>query len=186
MINNVITYDIMQKFINNQYEFAITRDSILTSLNNRIDSINSTLIFFIIFIIFMIVIYIIKKRKNLITTIIVFFLVCLFTNGIYKLVCEKNNIKYSIKNNCWSIENDLVIDKFIKKHITPGNFDISYWLKLNQYGKMQISPFMYENLEKNDNVYVVCVQDKSEKKYPITGNVWPFKETLFIESLPLP
>ena len=41
-----------------------------------------------------------------------------------------------------------------------------------------------EMAEKYDNVYVICVQDEIEKKYPIS--VWPAEKTLFIEDLPLP
>lgn len=185
-LNNILTEEVISNVLNDTYKFVGTRDSILNSLSDRLDSVNSNIIFFMIFIFFSLIIffYFVKKQKDIIRIISSICLVCLFVFFTYKNIREKNAIEYSIENNCWSIESDCVIDKYIKNSIVRGETSISYCLKLDYYGEMRISLLMYENIEKYDNVYVICVQDEIEKKYPIS--VWPAEKTLFIEDLPLP
>ena len=180
-LNNVLTDDIISNFANGTYRYVVTQESILNSLNDRLDSFNSFIIFLImlIFLSLIMFFYFIIKQKHLIKIIVAFLLACLLGLFTYQEVCEKNAIEYSIANNCWSIERDLVIGKFIEGY-DSGNL---YCLQLKYYGKIAIFPSWHENSEKDDDVYVVCVQDKSGKKYPVSA--WPFKETLFIESLPL-
>ena len=40
VINNILTDDIISNIANGIYKFVVTRDSILTSLNSRVDSLN--------------------------------------------------------------------------------------------------------------------------------------------------
>lgn len=187
-LNNALTDDIISNIVNDKYKFIVTRDSILSSLNDRLDSFNSSIIFYIICIIFILFLTwcAIKQQKHLIRFISAFLIACVLGVNIYGCIRKKNIIEYSIEHNCWSIEKDIVIDRYKKNSISLFSlesyfFDILYCLKLNRYGEITVTIYNYQNLQKNDIVYVVCVQDKSGKKYPVSA--WPFKETLFIESL---
>lgn len=182
-LNSSLTDEIISNIINGTYEYILTRDNILTLLNSRVDSLKFSITVSIIFLFFSIIIYYIIKQKRIIKIIVAIFCVFLFGVPGFKSVREKNAIEYSIENNCWSIETDLVIDKYIKQ-----NFDhtISYCLELKHYKEVEISILMYENIEKNDEVFVVCVQDKSGEKSPVKDKVWPLEKTLIIESLSLP
>ena len=178
-LNSSLTDEIISNIINGTYEYIVTRDNILTSLNSRVDSLKSSITVSIIFLFFSIIIYYIIKQKRIIKIIVAIFCVFIFGVPGFKSVREKNAIEYSIANNCWSIETDLVIDKYMKNAS-------SYYLELSRYKEMEINSFMYEAIEKNDEVFVICVQDKSGKKFPIRNEVWPLKKTLIMESLPLP
>ena len=182
MFDNVITYDEMQNLINNKYELLITKDSIISILNESINDNNLGIIISIICILLaiFIVLFIAKERSrtiNLITLIIVF----TFLSGyIYSLNREKNNIKYSLENECWSIETDVVIKKISNKRRKSRR---KYYIRTKQYGKIKTSYFMYGKIEKNKDVYILCVQDKNGRKYPINHEVWPADKTLLVESM---
>ena len=178
-LNSVLTENIILNGINGTYEFLLTRDNILDSLNSRVDSLKFYIIASIIWLCFIIIMYYVLKKKRIIMIIVAIFSVFLFGVSGFKSVQEKNAIEYSIANNCWSIETDLVIDKYMKNAT-------SYYLELSRYKEMEINSFVYEAIEKNDEVFVICVQDKSGKKFPIRKEVWPLKKTLIIESLSLP
>lgn len=180
MLGNIITQDMMLNVINSEY--VLTRDSIVSSLNDRIASINSDIIFFLILFLFIIIVsYIARKRiGSIITVIALLFIIIFLGKTIYDCICERNSIKYSIENNCWSIENDIVFNKKVKRR----KHHVQYYVNLYKYGNVVVSNFMYQNIEEDEKVYVICVQDRSGEKYPMIYEVWPADDTVFIESLP--
>ncbi len=66
-------------------------------------------------------------------------------------------INYSIKNNCWSVEKDVITEK---KSRIDDEGDYKYYVVLSKYGEFSVSQREYFGYDERELVYVIIARGR--------------------------
>ena len=158
----------------------LTDSMIINSLNASSPFLRIELIFFGVMFLIIGIVYFIKFKKEKTTDgkhgIIIGIVIALLLFGIpvFKEFLKYNAINYSVENNSWYVVTDTVERT---KWINDSDGDDSYYVYLNEHGKLSISRLTYFGLLKGDSVYVIIVKGRLGGTY--ISHIYPADEYIY-------
>lgn len=152
----------------------LTNEMIIEGLNKRSPLMKLELIIFGVMLLVFGIIYFIKfkkeqdssKKREIIIAIII--IAVLIGRPVVKEFLKYNAIQHSIKNNSFEV----VIDTVARtSSSTDDDGDTTYYVYLDNNGKIAVNRNTYYSLSKGQSVYVVLAKGSLGGKYP-TGQIY--------------
>ena len=115
-----------------------------------------------------------RRRKIIAITIIITLLICI---PMFKEIFRYNAITYSLENNSWYVETDIIEKKDV--HYKKGKNDV-YYIYLKKYGKVSTDNTTYNHFLEGSSVYVVIVKGPFGGTYA-TDQIYPTSLYIYSE-----
>ena len=160
----------------------LTNEMIIESLNKNSPFLKLELILFGVMILVFGIVYFIKfkreqnsgRKKGIIISVVI--LLVLIGIPVFKGVFEYNAIQYSIKHECFEVVTDTIVRT---DSITGDNGNKTYYIYLNDNGKMTVSRRDFYNFFNGNSVYVVIAKGRLGGRYK-TGQIYLTSEYQYV------